>query len=179
MVDAERMVTIAEFSAQASVKKAEGEAKSKTIQASADAQVLKTVGDATAVKTLAIGNAEAAVTKAKIESMEAGNYAAIQVAQALAQSGFRLVPDIMVAGGANGQGGGTLVDVLPHCDIPDRPLYALHAPGSQTLTRVQLFLDFVSEWFRSRPRPAAIQPGADHIGLNLQLKASARADSLS
>ncbi|MEP6667962.1 MAG: SPFH domain-containing protein [Chthoniobacter sp.] len=112
VVDAERQVTIAEFSAQASVKKAEGEAKSKTIQASADAQVLKTVGDATAVKTLAIGNAEAAVTKAKIESMEAGNYAAIQVAQALSQSGFRLVPDIMVAGGANGQGGGTLVDVL-------------------------------------------------------------------
>ncbi|MDR3402869.1 MAG: SPFH domain-containing protein [Chthoniobacter sp.] len=112
VVDAERQVTIAEFAAQASVKKAEGEAKSKTIQASADAQVLKTVGDATAVKTLAIGNAEAAVTKAKIESMEAGNYAAIQVAQALAQSGFRLVPDIMVGGGAGGAGGGTLVDVL-------------------------------------------------------------------
>jgi len=112
VVDAERQVTIAEFAAQASVKKAEGEAKSKTIQATADAQVLKTVGDATAVKTLAIGNAEAAVTKAKIESMEAGNYAAIQVAQALSQSGFRLVPDIMVGGGAGGQGGGTLVDVL-------------------------------------------------------------------
>jgi len=111
VVDAERQVTIAEFAAQASVKKAEGEAKSKTIQATADAQVLKTVGDATAVKTLAIGNAEAAVTKAKIESMEAGNYAAIQVAQALSNSGFRLVPDIMVAGGAGGSGG-TLVDVL-------------------------------------------------------------------
>jgi len=112
VVDAERQVTIADFAAQASVKKAEGEAKSKTIQARADAEVLKTVGDATAVKTLAIGNAEAAVTKAKIESMEAGNYAAIQVAQALSQSGFRLVPDIMVGGGAGGQGGGTLVDVL-------------------------------------------------------------------
>jgi uncharacterized membrane protein YqiK len=113
VVDAERQVTIAEFAAQASVKKAEGEAKSKTIQARADAEVLKTVGDATAVKTLAIGNAEAAVTKAKIESMEAGNYAAIQVAQALAASGFRLVPDIMVGGGAGGgQSGGTLVDVL-------------------------------------------------------------------
>jgi uncharacterized membrane protein YqiK len=111
VVDAERQVTIAEFAAQASVKKAEGEAKSKTIQARADAEVLKTVGDATAVKTLAIGNAEAAVTKAKIESMEAGNYAAIQVAQALSQSGFRLVPDIMV-GGRDGQSGGTLVDVL-------------------------------------------------------------------
>ena len=129
VVDAERQVTIAEFAAQAAVKKAEGDAKSKTIQASADAQVLKTVGDATAVKTLAIGNAEAAVTKAKIESMEAGNYAAIQVAQALSGSGFRLVPDIMVGGGAGGSGGGTLVDVLLGNLIRDQmPRSAARAP---------------------------------------------------
>jgi len=130
VVDAERQVTIADFAAQAAVKKAEGDAKSKTIQARADAEVLKTVGDATAVKTLAIGNAEAAVTKAKIESMEAGNYAAIQVAQALAQSGFRLVPDIMVGGGAGGQGGGTLVDVLLGNLIRDQmPKSAPRAPA--------------------------------------------------
>jgi uncharacterized membrane protein YqiK len=129
VVDAERQVTIAEFAAQAAVKKAEGDAKSKTIQATADAQVLKTVGDATAVKTLAIGNAEAAVTKAKIESMEAGNYAAIQVAQALSGSGFRLVPDIMVGGGAGGQGG-TLVDVLLGNLIRDQmPKSAPRAPA--------------------------------------------------
>jgi len=129
VVDAERQVTIADFAAQAAVKKAEGDAKSKTIQARADAEVLKTVGDATAVKTLAIGNAEAAVTKAKIESMEAGNYASIQVAQALAQSGFRLVPDIMVGGGAGGQGGGTLVDVLLGNLIRDQmPKSAPRAP---------------------------------------------------
>jgi uncharacterized membrane protein YqiK len=130
VVDAERQVTIADFAAQAAVKKAEGDAKSKTIQARADAEVLKTVGDATAVKTLAIGNAEAAVTKAKIESMEAGNYAAIQVAQALAQSGFRLVPDIMVGGGAGGQGGGTLVDVLLGNLIRDQmPKSTPHTPA--------------------------------------------------
>ena len=110
VVDAERQVTIADFSAQSAVKKAEGEAKSKTIQASADAQVLKTVGDATATKTLAIGNAEADVTRAKIASMEAGNYAAVQIAQALADSGFRLIPEIMVSGGSEGKG--TLVDAL-------------------------------------------------------------------
>ena len=55
---------------------------------------------------------------------------------------------------------GTLVDVLPGCEVPERPLYALYAPGGQTLTRVQLFLDFVTEWFRrqARPgRPAAVR----------------------
>jgi DNA-binding transcriptional LysR family regulator len=45
---------------------------------------------------------------------------------------------------------GTLVTVLPECDVPDRPLYALHSPGTQTTARVRLFLDFVSDWFRKQ-----------------------------
>jgi hypothetical protein len=47
--------------------------------------------------------------KLKIASMESGNYAIVQVAEVLAKSGVKLVPDI-VAGGGNG--GATLVDVL-------------------------------------------------------------------
>ena len=45
---------------------------------------------------------------------------------------------------------GTLVRVLPDCEVPDRPLYALHSPGSQTQARVRVFLDFVTEWFRKQ-----------------------------
>jgi len=45
---------------------------------------------------------------------------------------------------------GSLVRVLPDCEVPDRPLYALHSPGSQTQARVRVFLDFVSEWFRKQ-----------------------------
>lgn len=45
---------------------------------------------------------------------------------------------------------GTLVSVLPDCEVPDRPLYALHSPGSQTQARVRVFLDFVTEWFRKQ-----------------------------
>jgi DNA-binding transcriptional LysR family regulator len=48
---------------------------------------------------------------------------------------------------------GTLVNVIPDVDVPDRPLYALHSPGTQTTARVRLFLDFVSEWFRKQPQP--------------------------
>ena len=58
---------------------------------------------------------------------------------------------------------GTLVNVLPDCEVPDRPLYALYAPGGQTLARVQLFLDFVSGWFRRQARPektAPVQPAS-------------------
>ena len=49
---------------------------------------------------------------------------------------------------------GTLVTVLPDCEVPDRPLYALHSPGTQTTARVRLFLDFVSDWFRKQARPS-------------------------
>jgi uncharacterized membrane protein YqiK len=109
VVDAERQVAIAEFNARASVKSAEGQAQAKKINAEADATVLRTVGDAEAAKTKAVGGAEAEVIKLKIASMESSNYAIVQVAEALAKSGVKLVPDIVAGGGASG---GTLVDVL-------------------------------------------------------------------
>ena len=121
VVDAERQVAIAQFNAEAGVKSAEGLARAKKINAEADAQakkinadadatVLRSVGDAEAAKTNAVGSAEAAVIKLKIASMESGNYAMVQVAEALAKSGVKLVPDIVAGGGGNA--GGTLVDVL-------------------------------------------------------------------
>jgi uncharacterized membrane protein YqiK len=109
VVDAERQVAIADFSAQASVKSAEGQAQAKKINADADATVVRTVGDAEASKTRAVGGAEAEVMKLKIASMESGNYAMVQVAEALAKGGVKLVPDIVAGAGASG---GTLVDVL-------------------------------------------------------------------
>lgn len=109
VVNAERQVQINEFQAKAAVKKAEGEAQAKTLNAEADAMVMKTVGEAEGEKIKAVGTAEADVIQRKIQSMDSGNYAAIEVAKALAGSGFKLVPDI-IAGG-NGSSGG-LVDVL-------------------------------------------------------------------
>ena len=110
VVDAERQVAIAEFSAQASVKSAEGQAQAKKINAEADATVVRTVGDAEASKTRAVGGAEAEVMKLKIASMESGNYAMVQVAEALAKGGVKLVPDVVAGGG--GTAGNGLVDVL-------------------------------------------------------------------
>ena len=114
VVDAERSVQIADFTAQAAVKNAEGQAGAKKVQATADAMVITAVGNAEAGRTKAIGTAEAEVTKAKIDSMEAGNFAAVQIAKALAEHNIKLVPEILVTGGSVGcnNGGGTLVDVL-------------------------------------------------------------------
>jgi len=133
VVDSERSVSIAEFAAQVQVKQATGsgqsktinaeadarvrtisaeaEARAKTINADADAKVVIMVGNADAEKTKVVGTAEADVIRLKINSMESGNYALVQVMQALAQSKTQLVPQIIVNGGEGSQGG-TLVDVL-------------------------------------------------------------------
>jgi uncharacterized membrane protein YqiK len=111
VVDAERRVQIAEFEAQAAVKSAEGNAKSKTINAQADATVLRTVGEAEGAKILAVGGSEAQVIQQKVNAMDAGNYAVVQVAEALAKGGIKIVPDIVAGGGDEGMGGG-LVSVL-------------------------------------------------------------------
>jgi uncharacterized membrane protein YqiK len=110
VVDAERSVSIAEFAAQAKVKQATGDAQAKTINATADANVVTLVGNAEATKKLAVGTAEADVIKLKIGSMESGNYAMVQVANALSENHMKVVPDIMVGGGSD-RGGG-LMDVL-------------------------------------------------------------------
>ena len=60
-------------------------AQAKKINADADATVVRTVGDADASKTRAVGSAEAEVMKLKIASMESGNYAMVQIAEALAK----------------------------------------------------------------------------------------------
>lgn len=113
VVTAERSVEIAKFNADAAVKKAEGDAKSKTINAEADAQVITITGNAEAGKVKAIGTAEAEVTKAKIDSMEAGNFASVQIAKSLAENHIALVPEILVSGNGTGSGGSsTFVDVL-------------------------------------------------------------------
>lgn len=109
VVDAERRVQIADFDAQASVKAAEGNAKSKTINAEADAKVLRTVGEAEGAKITAVGSAEASVIQQKVNAMDAGNYAVVQVAEALAKGGVKIVPDIVASGGTDGGG---LVSVL-------------------------------------------------------------------
>jgi len=117
VVSAERKVAIAKFTAESTVAAAGGDAEAKTINAKADAEVTRVTGDAQAAKTLAIGEAEARVIKQKIESMDAANYAIVQVANALSaagEKGMKIVPEILVNGGsgAGGAGGGSIVDVL-------------------------------------------------------------------
>ena len=129
VVNAERQVQINEFQAQAAVKKAEGEARAKTLNAEADAHVLKQVGAAEGEKIRAVGSAEAEVIQQKIQSMDSGNYAAIEVARALASSGFKLVPDIVAGGGSGGNG--SLVDILMATVLKDHMVKPVQPMGKE------------------------------------------------
>jgi regulator of protease activity HflC (stomatin/prohibitin superfamily) len=113
VVDAERSVTIQEFRAKASIAEADGLGQSTVIRAEAEAKRVTVTGNAQAAVTLAIGTAEAEVVKQKINSMESGNYAAIETAKALAASGKPLVPNIVMSSSSTGGGGNNdLVSML-------------------------------------------------------------------
>jgi len=121
VVKSTRQVEINTQMAAAKVASAKGDAESKTINAKADAEVqtinskanalaTEVNGNADAGKIKAIGLAEAEVTKQKTEAMGTEQYAIVRVAEALAQNGVKLVPEILVSG-ANGGGNG-LIDAL-------------------------------------------------------------------
>jgi uncharacterized membrane protein YqiK len=113
VVAAERQVQIQAFQAGAAVKTAEGQAASRKLVADADAYATRATGNADAERTKAVGTAEADVIKLKIASMDSGNYAGIEISKALAASGFKLVPDVVVSGSGSGPDGGhSLVSVL-------------------------------------------------------------------
>src|SRR5579863_1245382 len=76
---------------------------------------------------------------------------------AIAGRGIAVLPTRLVS---DDLADGTLVDVVPDCEVPDRPLYALHSPGTQTTARVRLFLDFVAEWFRKQATGQQARPTA-------------------
>jgi uncharacterized membrane protein YqiK len=122
VVNAERKVAIADFEAQAAVKKAEGEAKakiatasgdakSKTVNAEADANVLLTVGKAKGENVTAIGTAEAEVIQKKTNAVGPANFALIEVLRALAENKVPLVPQI-VAGGGGADGTQSMLNLV-------------------------------------------------------------------
>jgi len=113
VVQAQRKKEVAILDADSEIERARGEAGAKRANADADAYVQSTVGAATAQRTLAVGNAEAEVQRAKVQSIGSDSYALIIVAEALAKAGIALVPQIQVSsnGGEGGTGNG-LVDAF-------------------------------------------------------------------
>lgn len=124
VVAAQRQVDIATFNANSAAAKAEGEKRAMIttaegtssavkLNADADAYGKEAIGKAEATAIKATGTAEAEVVKLKIASMDAGNFTGIEVAKALSKiEGLKLVPEIMVSGGAGGDTGSLLTAFL-------------------------------------------------------------------
>ncbi len=103
---------IATQQAAAKVEAAKGDKEAAVIAAQGEVIVLTTVGDAKAQNIKAVGGAEADVIKQKTSAMGTKEFAMVQVAQTLAEHKIQLVPQILVQGGAQSGGTGSILEAL-------------------------------------------------------------------
>src|SRR5471030_2137328 len=108
--EAEAKTINAKADAEVRITIAKADAEAKTVNAKADANATEVNGSAEATKIKAIGLAEAEVTKQKTMAMGTEQYAIVRVAEALANNGIKLVPDILVSG--KDGGGNGMIDAL-------------------------------------------------------------------
>ncbi len=101
MVKSEQGVSIAELQARSQIKQAEGEAESTRLKAQGEAEAVR-----------AIGEAKASAYRAGAEAMGQQGFTAVQLMQIVGDQKVRIIPEIAVNGGGNGQGGGSLVEAL-------------------------------------------------------------------
>ena len=126
LVESERGIDIADNNAKAAIKKADGEkqasilaaeghAKTVEIEADAYAHKVKTEGEAEADIIERKGKAEGASIQAKGEAQAAAyklsqealgdDYAHLQMIEAIAKNGMKVVPDFYIGGGSENGGG--------------------------------------------------------------------------
>ncbi len=138
IVKADQGVLIAERIADASVKKATGDANSVRLQANAEGDRLKLMatgeaekvrllakaesekiellakanaeqitltGNAEAEKILAIGKSNAESYKLSVEAMGGNNFTQLKVMESIATQNVKIMPDVLIGGGDNGNGG--------------------------------------------------------------------------
>jgi DNA-binding transcriptional LysR family regulator len=70
---------------------------------------------------------------------------------------------------------GKLQLVLSDWPAPDRPLYAVYAPGKHTVRKVRLFVDFIADWFREHPMLSSDPAEAHAIDRRITRAAAAAA----
>lgn len=127
IVKADQGVVIAERVADASVKKAQGEAQSLKLQAGAEAERVRVqasaeseriklianaeaekiskTGTAEAEKILAIGKADAEAYKLAVSAMGEGNFTQLKITESIGKEKIKVIPDILITGGSNDQNG--------------------------------------------------------------------------
>jgi uncharacterized membrane protein YqiK len=132
IVSAQQGVQIAERVADASVKKATGEAQSIKIQADADAEKVKLIAAADAEKVKLMGNAEAERTRVtgeaeasailaigksnaesyelQVQAMGGDAFAKLKIMEVIGKEGVKIIPDTLIMGG--GGQGASVIDLM-------------------------------------------------------------------
>src|SRR6185295_17531512 len=118
VVRSEQQVRIHETAAQAVIAAAKGQAEAARVRASAEADATRLAAEAEAMAITARGEAAANAERARgaavaasyqagVKSLGDNGYTSLQMAQTLAVSGLKLVPDVVL-----GEGRANLGDVL-------------------------------------------------------------------
>jgi uncharacterized membrane protein YqiK len=133
MVQAQQGVQIAERTADAAVKKANGEAASIKVQAgaeservqliaraeaeklrmmgNAEAERTRVTGEAEALKILAIGKSNAEAYHLQVEAMGGEQFTRLKIAEIIGKEHIKIIPDILINSGGS-SGGSSIVDLL-------------------------------------------------------------------
>lgn len=124
VVKADQGVQIAERNADASVKKATGDAESVKISAKAQAEATVMRAEATATETRVDGEAKAGAILAKgkstaesyklaVEAMGKENFTTFKVTEEIGKNGVKIMPDLLITGGnGNSDGNGAMNGLL-------------------------------------------------------------------
>ncbi|MFZ4799118.1 MAG: SPFH domain-containing protein, partial [Bacteroidia bacterium] len=126
IVKAQQSVEIAERTANATVKKSEGDAASVRLAVSAEAEATKLraqaeaeglkmkaaaqaqqitlTGDAEAGKILAIGKSTAEAYELAVKALGGENFTRYKITEELSKGNIKLIPDVLIGGNNNGSG---------------------------------------------------------------------------
>ncbi|MDR0282770.1 MAG: hypothetical protein LBI53_05845 [Candidatus Peribacteria bacterium] len=120
LVESERKIEISKNDAESSIKTAEGDKAARVLKAEGQAQEISLVADAEAGKIKKVGLAEAEVVLEKGKSQATAydlsqkalgaDYARLQIIEAIAQGGLKIIPENILIGG--GEGGGIINQFL-------------------------------------------------------------------
>lgn len=134
IVKAQQSVEISQRTADATVKKAEGDAASLKLQANAEAEATKMrgaaqaeftkmnaeaeasrisqTGLAEAEKIMAIGKSTAEAYELQVKAMGGDNFTRFKITEEISKGKIKIIPDLIVAGGDGEGGNGTLSGLL-------------------------------------------------------------------
>lgn len=100
--EAERTRMIAAGDAEKVRVLANAEADKTKMLANAEAEMITLTGNAEAEKILAIGKSSAESYKLAVEAMGGNNFTQLKVTEAIGQNHIKIIPDVLIGGGENG-----------------------------------------------------------------------------